>query len=516
MDGADRAQRCERPVRTDALGAIHFPGTTLPSAQFERNVRRAMTGLVALGARAGDSVILLLRNDPAFLEAAHATSRLGASPVPVNWHTTPAEVATIIEDSGARIAVVHDDLAAAHAAVWPAGMALIGVDAGGAPPHPGATRWRDLVAGGTEHPGARVSPRGALIYTSGTTSAPKAIDREALTGPQSTAMVETQRATYGFRAGMRALICGPLYHAMSMSYANTALTIMGEDGDLFIESKFDAQRMLELVQQHRITHLLMVPVMFVRLLRLDEAVRRRYDVSSIEWVIHAAAPCAPDVKLAMMRWWGPVLNEFYGSSETGPVTLIRGPDYFGKPGSVGRPLPGCRVEVLDDAGRALPPGTPGEIAVRNANYPEFTYRHRPEERAKLDRGGLIASGDVGLMDEDGYLFLLDRKKDMVISGGVNIYPSEIEGVLLGNEAIRDCAVFGIPDAEFGEAMAAHVEVAADHTVAADDLRAWLLARLPSYKVPKVIRFEPLPRDDNGKIAKRRIADAYWEGAGRRI
>ncbi len=498
------------------MGAIHFPGVTLPRDDFESNVRRAMAGLAKLGVRSADNVILLMRNDAAFLESAHAVSRLGASPVPVNWHATPAEVATIIADSGARTAVVHDDLAAAHAAVWPAGMVLVGVDAGGAAPHPRAARWRELVARGNEYQGAPVPQRGALIYTSGTTSAPKAIDREPLTGPQLAAMVEAQRATYGFRDGMRALICGPLYHSMSMSYANTALTTMGQAGRLFVESKFDPVRTLELVQEHRITHLLMVPVMFVRLLRLDEEVRRKFDTGSIEWVTHSAAPCAPEVKLAMMRWWGPVLNEFYGASETGPVTLMRAVDYFAKQGSVGRPLPGCRVEVLDDVGQALPYGNPGEIAVRNANYPEFTYRHRAEERAKLDRGGLIATGDVGLLDEDGYLFLLDRKKDMVITGGVNVYPSEIEGILLSNEAVRDCAVFGIPDAEFGEAMAAHVETTDGSTIRTQELHDWLRARLPTYKVPKVIKFEALPRDDNGKIAKRRIADAYWEGAGRRI
>lgn len=497
------------------MGALHFSGITVSKADFERKVRRAMAGLASLGVRAADSVILLMRNDAAFIEAAHAVSRLGACPVPVNWHATTAEVATIVEDSGARIAIAHDDLAIGLAAAWPASMTLVGVDSGDAP-HLQGTRWRGLTAGDADYQGASVAQRGALIYTSGTTSAPKAIDREALTGQQLAAMVETQRAAYGFREGMRALICGPLYHSMSMSYANTALATMGETGHLFVESKFDARHTLELVEEHRITHLLMVPVMFVRLLRLEEEVRRSFDVSSIEWVTHSAAPCAPEIKLAMMRWWGPVLNEFYGASETGPVTLMRAADYFGKPGSVGRPLPGCRVDVLDDAGHKLPPGTPGEIAVRNENYPDFTYRHRPEERAKLDRGGLIATGDVGLIDEDGYLFLLDRKKDMVITGGVNVYPSEVEGILLSNEAIRDCAVFGIPDAEFGEAMAAHVETAEGAMIGAEELRAWLRARMPSYKVPKVIKFEPLPRDDNGKIAKRRIADIYWEGAGRRI
>lgn len=498
------------------MGAIHFPGVTLAEEDFDRDVRRAMTGLTDMGVRAADRIILLMRNDVATLEASHAVTRLGACPVPVNWHSKADEVVKIMEDSGARMAIVHDDLAAANANAWPDDMALIGVDVDGSVPYRGAARWRDLVSKHSEYEGAPVPQRGALIYTSGTTSSPKAIDREPITGPQLAAMVEAQRATYGFREGMRALICGPLYHSMSMSYANTALNTMGPAGHLFVEAKFDAMRMLELVQEHRITHLLMVPVMFVRLLRLDEEMRRRFDTSSIEWVTHSAAPCAPEVKLAMMRWWGPVLNEFYGASETGPVTLMRAAEYVNRPGSVGRALPGCSVKVLDENGLPAQAGTPGEIAVRNVNYPEFTYRHRPEERAKLDRGGLIATGDVGRIDEDGYLYLLDRKKDMVITGGVNVYPAEIEGILLGIGEIRDCAVFGIPDPEFGEAMAAHIEAAEGARIEAEDVRTYLRGRLPSYKIPKVIRFEALLRDDNGKIAKRRIADAYWAGTGRRI
>lgn len=219
----------------------------------------------------------------------------------------------------------------------------------------------------------------------------------------------------------------------------------------------------------------------------------------------------------MIDWWGPVLREFYGASETGPTTLILSDEYLHKPGSVGRAQNGCEVKILDEHGQELPRGRSGEIAICNHSYPEFTYRHRPEERLKLDRNGLIAPGDIGYIDDDGYLFLQDRKKDMVITGGVNVFPAEIEGVMLGLPAIKDVAVFGIPDSEFGESMAAHVELWESQSLTPDEIVRYMKGHLPSYKVPKVIRLVgSLPRDDNGKIAKRRIADSYWEGTGRRI
>ncbi len=490
------------------MGGISFGGRTTSLPAFEDRVARAMAGLARLGVEPGGAVLLLLRNDAAFLEATVAVGRLGASPVPVNWHNKPDEVAVILRDSGAAFAVAHDDLARSH--LPPEGVTVVTVGSGD-------LSWEGLIAGSEPHAGPPVPQRGALIYTSGTTSAPKAIDRGAMAPAGAAAMAASQARTYGFRAGMRALICGPLYHSMSTSYALTALRMMGEDGVLFIEPRFDERRLLDLVERERVTHLLMVPAMFVRLLRLDADARAAHDLSSIEAVTHSAAPCPQEVRAAMIAWWGPVLREFYGASETGPVTLITAEEVLRKPGSVGRAQEGCTVRVLDDAGAPLPPGQPGEIAVRNAAYPDFTYRHRPEERAKLDRDGLIATGDIGALDEEGYLFLLDRKKDMVITGGVNVYPAEIEGILLERADVRDCAVFGIPDEEFGEAMAAHVVPGEEGAPDEAALRAFLAGRLAKYKVPKVIRFaDALPRDDNGKIAKRHLAAPYWEGTGRRI
>jgi long-chain acyl-CoA synthetase len=219
----------------------------------------------------------------------------------------------------------------------------------------------------------------------------------------------------------------------------------------------------------------------------------------------------------MIDWWGPVINEFYGSTESGAVTLATSADCLEKPGTVGPPVAGVEMRILDEAGRVLPAGSVGEIYTRYAAMPDFTYHNRPAERAAVDRDGFVTSGDVGYLDVDGHLFLCDRKRDMVISGGVNIYPAEIEAALHAMPGVKDCAVFGIPDAEFGEALMAVVEPLDGTALAAADVRAHLRAHLADYKVPRRIEIaRDLPREDSGKIFKRRLREPYWQGAGRRI
>jgi long-chain acyl-CoA synthetase len=257
--------------------------------------------------------------------------------------------------------------------------------------------------------------------------------------------------------------------------------------------------------------------MFIRLLKLPEDVRRKFDVSSLKFIIHAAAPCPHDVKRAMIEWWGPVINEFYGSTESSAVTLANSADTLAKPGTVGRAVEGAELRILDDDGRILPAGEVGEIFTRFAELPDFTYHNKPDERAKIDRDGFITSGDVGYLDADGYLFLCDRKRDMVISGGVNIYPAEIEAVLHAMPGVKDCAVFGIPDAEFGEKLMAVVEPADTAALSPGEVQAYLRGHLADYKVPKAIKIaRNLPREDSGKIFKRRLRDPYWQKEGRRI
>jgi long-chain acyl-CoA synthetase len=281
--------------------------------------------------------------------------------------------------------------------------------------------------------------------------------------------------------------------------------------------RFDPAGLLELIERERLDTMFMVPTMFIRLLKLPEAVRRKFDVSSLKFIIHAAAPCPHDVKRAMIAWWGPVINEFYGSTESSAVTLATSADTLAKSGTVGRAVEGAELRILDDDGRILPAGEVGEIFTRFAELPDFTYHNKPGERAKIDRDGFITSGDVGYLDADGYLFLCDRKRDMVISGGVNIYPAEIEAVLHAMPGVKDCAVFGIPDAEFGEKLMAVVEPADGAALAPDDVRAYLRSHLADYKVPRAIEIaRHLPREDSGKIFKRRLRDPYWQKEGRRI
>jgi long-chain acyl-CoA synthetase len=276
--------------------------------------------------------------------------------------------------------------------------------------------------------------------------------------------------------------------------------------------------MLAMIERHRITHMHIVPTMFVRLLKLPEAVKRKYDLSSLRNVVHGAAPCPRDVKLAMIDWWGPVINEYYGSTETGIAVWLSAADALRKPGSVGRILPGCTVKAFGDDGRELPPGEIGELYIRAPYIPDFTYNKLDDKRREVARGELVTVGDVGYVDAEGFVYLCDRKRDMVISGGVNIYPAEIEAVLIGMPGVKDCAVFGIPDDEFGESLCAYIEP--DDMAAApspDAVRSFLAQHVAKYKVPKIVEVvSSLPREDSGKIFKRKLRAPYWEKAGRSI
>jgi long-chain acyl-CoA synthetase len=251
----------------------------------------------------------------------------------------------------------------------------------------------------------------------------------------------------------------------------------------------------------------------VRLLRLPKEEQGRFDLSSLTHVVHNAAPCPPDVKRRMIEWWGPVIWELYGGTESGPATACSSEEWLTRPGTVGQPLEGSKIRILDERGLELPPGQVGEVFIHSSTNPEFTYHGREAERAEIERQGLITLGDMGYLDPEGFLFLCDRKRDMVISGGVNIYPAEIESALMGIEGVSDCAVFGVPDPEFGESLLAVIEPLPGSSVTEERVRQELRGRLARYKVPRRIEFRAgLPREDNGKIYKRKLRDFYWQGA----
>jgi long-chain acyl-CoA synthetase len=380
----------------------------------------------------------------------------------------------------------------------------------------GATAWSEWLAGFNPMPEGAATAFSSMIYTSGTTGHPKGVRRLNLGPDFAETVARASREVLGFVPGrpIRTVITGPIYHSVPNFYG---LRAVREGALVILQPRFDAEGLLRLIEQYRITHVHTVPTMFVRLLRLPEQVRQNYDLSSLQWVAHGAAPCPTSIKRAMIDWWGPIVTEYYGGTESGFVTFHTAEEAVRKPGTVGRPVSGATIRIYDDYGRELPPGEVGEIYVRLQGAGDFTYHGLPEKRREIERDGLVSIGDVGYLDEDGYLFLCDRKHDMVISGGVNIYPAEIEAALLAMPGVRDCAVFGIPHEEFGETLCAHIEPEGDTALDEAVIRSFLGSRLADFKVPRIIRFDTnLPREDSGKIIKRKLREPYWEATGRRI
>lgn len=488
-----------------------YQGQTLgPDAMSER-VLRAASALQALGVTATDTVALMLRNTPTVIELMLALRWLGATWCPINWHFKRDELHYILGDCGARVFIAEAELLRELHDAVPAGMPAIAAgDAGPAWP-----RWDALRDAATPCADPARTPRGPMLYTSGTTGRPKGIRRNLPTPEQIARTLERTRLCYGLEPGMRALLNAPIYHSAPNAYA----TAVGqtEGATLLLEPRFDAERTLQLIERHRLTHAYLVPTLYVRLLRLPDEVKRKYDVSSMRHVSSTGSPCAPDVKRAMIDWWGPVFNECYGSSELGYMTYVTSAEALAKPGTAGRALPGCELAIFDERGERLPPGQPGLIHARQPGMVDFTYQGNDDARRAMERDGFLTMADVGYLDRDGYLFIVDRSADMVISGGVNIYPAEIEQALLGLQGIEDCAVFGIPDDEFGEALAAAVQPRAGVHLSADEVRAFLRERLAGYKVPAVVTFHAaLPREDTGKIFKRKLREPYWAGRERRV
>jgi long-chain acyl-CoA synthetase len=481
--------------------ALHFNEKAIAPGEFDRSVRQAARGLEALGVRAGDVVCIMLHNQPAYLEAIFAARLLGAYYCLINWHYKADEAGWILRDSGAKVLVTDPGLRSQVRAGLPAEVRVID----------DWSRWRD---GFAEWEGAARPPGSFMPYTSGTTGRAKGVRRLPQTAQQMALLRECFAQALGIETGMRALLPAPLYHSGPSSYA---VQCMLHAQLLMLEARFDAERTLELIERERLTHAYLVPTLYVRLLRLPEEKRKKYDVSSMRFVASTGSPCPAEVKRAMIDWWGPVFYESYAASELGYVTCISSDEALRKPGSAGRPCGRAVIRIVDSDGRELSPGKVGLIYARQPAYPDFTYNNNPQARFAIERDGLCSLGDMGFVDEEGYLYVCDRASDMVISGGVNIYPAEIEAALALMPGVRDCAVFGIPDEEFGEALAAAVQPEPGFELNKEKVKGYLAERIAGYKVPRVVTFhDELPREESGKIFKRRLRAPYWEKAGRRI
>lgn len=455
----------------------------------------------------GDRVAILLKNDLDYFVAAWAARRSGLRYVPINWHLQPAETAYIIENSEARAVVSSIGLGAlARAATETAARSalMLSMDA----PFGAFRSIADVPA----LPSFEGREGSAMMYSSGTTGTPKGILRPLGTqpvgapGPGELLM----RHAYGVGADSVFLAPGPLYHAAPLAWT-MGTQVLG--GTSVVLSSFDAEAVLAAIERFRVTHALFVPTHFVRMLKLPEAVRRRYDLSSLKAAIHAAAPCPPEVKRRMIEWLGPVIEEFYGASEGGFVT-VSSSEWLERPGTVGRSMAGP-IRILDDDGRDLPRGTKGVVYFQMSM--PFEYYKEPDKSGEAIRDGQwCTAGDIGYLDEDDFLFLVDRKSNMIISGGVNIYPQEVESLLALHPLVEDLAVIGIPNAEFGEEVKAVVALAkgqAPSPALAEELIAYCRARLAHYKCPRSVDFvAEIPRLPSGKVRKQALLERYRETA----
>jgi long-chain acyl-CoA synthetase len=514
------------------VGVIASGQRRLSAEQVALRAARAATGFDQLGIGVGDGVALYLRNDVAFFEAALGASAVGAYPIAVNWHYSAEEARYVFEDSEAKAVVIHADLLERVAAAIPDGaivlvvptpdeiVAAYGIDPVRAEVPDGATDWDAWVSGFEPRLTGPAGTTLSIIYTSGTTGHPKGVKRPPYTEDEMERLTVTLAVIFGFTyfadpSEMVTAVPGPVYHSAPNTHAIFSFRV---GASIHLMPRFDPEALLALIERERITHLHLVPIMFERLLKLPEEVRRGYDISSLRFVVHAAAPCSPATKRAMIEWWGPVIHEYYGSTEVGPVTFITAEDWLEHEGSVGRRIDGADVRILDDDGNELGAGEVGEIAAGSTTgSSDFTYHRDEAKRRAADRNGLFAPGDLGYFDADGYLYLCDRKIDMIISGGVNIYPAAIEAVLHKHASVADCAVFGIPDEEYGEAVHAVVQLRPGESASEDAVRAFLRERVAGYEVPRTVEFrDDLPREDSGKIFKRKLRDPFWEGAGRSI
>jgi acyl-CoA synthetase (AMP-forming)/AMP-acid ligase II len=460
----------------------------------------------AHGVGVGDRVSCLMHNSGAAFEVLLAGLHCGAVVVPVNWHLTPAEVGYIVRNSGSRLLVcddVDEQTAEQAAAGSRCAVVLAGQVAGPATAEP-----RAQVCGST------------MMYTSGTTGNPKGVVNNLFrTGAPFDKVERMKRYAQSIlgvpRDGVK-LLCGPWYHSSQLFFALLSLL---SGSRLVIQRRFDPQHALNLMTEHQVSHAHLVPTHFVRLLRLDDSIRSAFDPSGLRLVWHGGGPCAELVKRRMIDWWGPVLTEYYGATEGGALTLIDSADWLTHPGSVGRALPANEILIVGADGRPVAPGVEGTVCVRRAGGTRFRY-HNAEDKtrdAHLDEATFTV-GDIGHLDADGYLYLRGRSAEVIVSGAVNVYPAEVETVLRQNPEVIDVAVFGVPDPEFGDVVAALVECAGldgrldDLAGLADRLDDHARRSLAGYKVPRrYFIVDRVPREASGKV-RRDLFDEAVAGA----
>jgi long-chain acyl-CoA synthetase len=493
-------------------------GETVTYRQLEDRSNQTAHLFRSIGLRTGDAVAFFVDNHPRYYELLWAAQRSGLRFTCISSKLTPGEVEYIVKDCGAKAFVASEALAEVAAKVAPlipgVRLYMVGGDA------PGFESLEAARAGFPTTPIVDESAGSAMLYSSGTTGRPKGVKRLAAeTGPAPidapNALTMLGQALYGWTPDTVYLSPAPLYHAAPLGWS---MAVHNLGGTVVMMERFDAEDALRLIERHEVTSAQWVPTHFIRMLKLPQEVRTRYDLSSLKAVFHAAAPCPVPVKEQMIAWWGPIINEYYAGTEGNGFCVINSEEWLAHKGSVGRGLT-AQVMICDEAGEPLPPRTEGLVFFAGGG--QFEYYGDPKKTAESrNKHGWSTLGDVGWLDEEGYLYLTDRKSFMIISGGVNIYPQEIENLLVTHPKVADVAVVGAPHEEMGEEVVAVVQPA-DWTEAgpalAAELGAWVRERLSHVKSPRRIDFmAELPRHATGKLYKRLIRDTYWGKTDSRI
>jgi long-chain acyl-CoA synthetase len=499
-------QQPDRPAILSPAGDRTFGELNQRANQLVRALRRRGVGV-------GGSLALISSNRPEFSEVVFATQRCGLRMTPVNWHLSGDEAGYIVDDCEAQVLVAdarHAESAIRAAALAP--RAAVRLAVGG--PIEGFESY-DAALGAED--GSDIDdgvPGQSMLYTSGTTGRPKGVDRPPVALAPAAAGAGPARQLFDYQPGDLNLCTGPLYHAAPLAFSHAIPLMLG--AGVVLMDKWDPEEALRLIETHRITHTHMVPTMFVQLLKLPAELREHYDVSSLRNVLHGAAPCPVHIKKKMIEWVGPVIFEYYAATE-GTGTFVDSQTWLTKPGTVGRVEPPDQVKVGDDEGNELPRGEVGLLYLHAPGAARFSYYKAEDKTRSAYRGDYFTLGDVGYVDDEGFLFLTDRSADLVISGGVNVYPAEVDAVLLEHAAVADVATIGVPDPEWGEQVKSVVELVPG-VVASPELAAELIeyarGRLAHFKCPKSVEFaDALPRQDNGKIYKRLLREQYRSGAG---
>jgi long-chain acyl-CoA synthetase len=495
--------------------AIVSPNGNRTWSELNRRANQVARVFRERGLKSGDAVALLAHNAPEFVETWAACQRTGLRITAVNWHQSAEIVAYVVDncDAKALIASARFTAAAQEAARGSSQLTLKLAFAG---PIDGFEDYDTVIApqSGDDLPDPEVGS--TMLYTSGTTGRPKGVYRA--TRPVVSQLTNVANATAKWQAGKDvSLLTGPLYHAAPLGL-NLVLPINAGCTTVLMD-KWDAEDTLRQIEQHRITHTHLVPTMMHRMLQLPEATRKKYDISSMRWIIHGAAPCPAHVKQAMMDWFGPTLYEYYSATEGGGV-WVEPNEWLRKPGTVGRPAPGVEIKLLDAHGEPVPAGTEGFIYTKAPATGRFTYYKEPAKTETSYRGEWFTLGDMGRFDEEGFLFLTGRTAELIISGGVNIYPVEIDEVLIRHEAIADAAVVGVPNEDWGEEIKAVVELKpgfARDAATIDSIMAFAKEKLPGFQRPRSVAFvDTLPRSPAGKVLRQQVRAPYWKDRAKKI